>query len=168
MKSTLFILTLILVTSNSFSQTNDLPKREAFNLTVAVDETNFYNEDIKASPYIFPDNTIQLYPGETIYVEVELVKKKINGMKTVKENLNPEKTLVISFTQQTDGKIHSGMTLKIENPFDKILEYKATMFLLKFNKWYNTNVLPIPPKLSAYELWPDVIISIALSEWKFK
>lgn len=35
-----------------------------------------------------PDNTIQLYPGETIYVEVELVKKEIKSMKTVKKNVN--------------------------------------------------------------------------------
>jgi len=169
MKSALLISMLFLTTTTAlFSQSNDLPKREAFNLRVAVDETEFYNEDIKASSYIYPDNTIQLYVGEAIYVEVELEKKKIKSMKTVKENLNPEKTLVISFTQKTEEKSHKGMTLKIENPFDLTLEYKASMFLMKYNKWYETDVLPIRPNLSAFELWSDIIISIALTEWKFK
>lgn len=89
-------------------------------------------------------------------------------MKTVKENLNPEKTITISFTQQTDGKKNIGMMLKIDNPFDKKLEYKANMFLMKNNKWVSTNVLPVQPKLSHFETWPDIIVTIALSDWKFK
>lgn len=168
MKLTTFILSFVLTTGFSFGQTNDLPQRDAFKLNIAVDDTNFYEADIQASPYILPNNTIQLYPGETIFVEVELVKTEIKSMKTVKENLNPEKTLVISFTQQTDGKIHKGMMLKIVNPFDKKLEYKANMFLMKYNKWAPTSVLPIQGELSSYETWPDLIVTIALTGWEFK
>jgi len=89
-------------------------------------------------------------------------------MKTVKENLHPEKTLIISFSQQTEGKSHKGMMLKIVNPFNKKLEYEAKMFIMKYNKWTPTTVLPISPKLSAYELWTDLIVTIALTGWEFK
>jgi len=168
MKVTTLILSFVFMTTLCFGQTNDLPQRDAFKLNIAVDDTNFYNADIKASAYVLPDNTVQLYPGETIYVEVELVKKEIKSMKTVKENLHPEKTLTISFSQQTDGKIHKGMMLKIENPFNRKLEYKANMFLMKYNKWAPTSALPVQPKLTSYETWSDLIVTIALSGWTFK
>lgn len=168
MKTTTFILAFLSMTAICFGQSNYLPQRDAFKLNLAVDDINFYNADIKASAYVLPDNTIQLYPGETVYVEVELINREIKSMKTVIENLHPEKTLIISFSQQTEGKIHKGMMLKIENPFNKKLVYKANMFLMKYDKWAPTTVLPIQPKLSSYETWPDLIVTIALTGWEFK
>jgi hypothetical protein len=156
------------VTVICFGQTNDLPLRKAFELNMKVDDTTFYSADIKASAFIMPDNTIQLYPGETIYVEVELVEKEIKSMKTVKENLHPDKTLILSFTQQTEGKVHKRMMMKIENPFNEKLEFKAYMFLMKYNKWAPTSVIPIQPKSFSYETWPDIITTIGLTGWKFK
>jgi hypothetical protein len=152
MNITTLILSFMLSTAICLAQSNDLPKRKAFILNIAVDDSNFYSADIKESDYILPENTIQIYPGETMYVEVECVKKVIKSMKTVKENLHPEKTLILSFSQQTEGKNHTGMTLKIENPFKKQIEYKANMFLLTYNKWAPTNVVPILPNLSSYEM----------------
>lgn len=168
MRNLTFNLALIFSSILGFGQTNDLPKREAFTLNIMVDDSNFYQSNIKASNYILPDNSIQIYPGETLFVEVELNKKEIKSMKTVKENINPDKTITISFTQQTDGKKHTGMMLKIENPFKWKLEYKATMFLMKYNKWASTSVLPVQPKLSNFETWPDIIVTLALGGWEFK
>ena len=168
MKLMVLILSFVFTTAICFGQTNDLPQRDAFKLNIAVDDTNFYSADINASAYVLPDNTIQLYPGETIFVEVEMVKNEIKSMKTVKENLHPEKTLIISFSQQTERKIHKGMMLKVENPFDQKLEYKANMFLMKYNKWAPTNVLPVQAKLTSNETWYDLIVTIALSVWIFK
>jgi hypothetical protein len=168
MKKMTIILILVLTTALGFGQTNDLPKRDTFTLNIAVDDSSFYNSEIKASAYVLPDNTIQLYPGEKIYVEVELVKKEIKSMKTVKENLNPDKTITITFSQQTDGKKHKGMMLEVENPFNKELEYKANMFLMKYNKWVSTSVLPVQPKLTSFETWTDIIVTIALTGWEFK
>jgi hypothetical protein len=168
MKVSALVLCSVFMSAICFGQSNDLPQRDAFKLNIAVDDTNFYSADIKASAYVLPDNAIQLYPGEEIFVEVELSNNEIKSMKTVKSNLHPEKTLTISFSQQTDGKIHKGMMLKIENSFDKKIEYKATMFLMRYNKWAPTTVLPIQPKLSSYETWHDIIVTIALTGWEFK
>jgi hypothetical protein len=168
MKIITLILSFVFRTAICFGQSNDLPQRDAFKLNIAVDDTNFYSADIKASSYILPENTIQLYTGEAIFVEVELDNKEIKSMKVVKENLHPEKTLIISFSQQTDGKIHKGMMLKIENPFDKKIEYKAKMFLMKYNKWAPTSIQPVQPKLTSFETWTDLIVTIALTGWEFK
>jgi hypothetical protein len=168
MKVPTLILSFFFTTAICFGQSNDLLERNAFKLNIAVDDTNFYSDDIKAAAYILPENTIQLYPGESIFVEIELSDNEIKSMKTVKANLHPEKTLGISFSQQTNGKIHKGMMLKIENPFNKKIEYKANMFLMKYNKWAPTSIQPIQPKLSSYETWSDLIVTIALAGWEFK
>ncbi len=160
------LLTFIFSSVLIFAQTNELPKRNAFNLHIAVNDTSYYNEEIAASSFILPGNTIQLYPGEKVFIEVELIKNEIKSMKSVKENLHPEKTLVISFSQQTEGNMHQGMMLEIENPFDKKLEYKANIFLMNTQKWLITNVWPVRAKISSYESWQDLIITIGLSDWK--
>jgi hypothetical protein len=167
MSKIIIILIFVFATFFCLGQSNDLPKREAYNLKIAVDSTNFYQTDVNSSPYILPENTIQLYPGEQIYVEVDLVKKEIRSMKTVKENLHPEKTMSISFSQETEGKKHKWMMLEIENPFKRRLEYKVNMFPMIRNKWVPTDVVPIQPGLSSYEMWPDIIITIALYGWEY-
>jgi hypothetical protein len=166
-KLTLFIALVVLATIG-FGQNNDLPKREAYQLKLAVDGENFYQEDVKPTDYVYPDNSIQLYPGEKVYLEVELKNGAIKSLKSVKQNLYPEKTLEISFTQSTEGKIHAQMILKVVNPFDKKLDYTANIYLMMQKKWISTSIIPVLPKLSSYETWPDLIVTIALSGWELK
>jgi hypothetical protein len=89
-------------------------------------------------------------------------------MKVVKENLNPEKTIKIEFTQTVKDRKSEMMMLEIVNPFKKDLEYKAMMFIVGHDKWISTSVLPVKAKLTGYETWPDVIITLVLTEWKLK
>jgi integral membrane sensor domain MASE1 len=34
-------------------------------------------------------------------------------------------------------------------------------------KWISTSIMPVKAGIWGYEMWPDIITSIALSEWKF-
>ena len=149
-------------------QSNDLPRRETFNLNIAVNNDNFYCVEMLSSEIVLPDNSIQIYPGEKLFIEIEYVKNEIKRMKSVKKNLNPGMTLVISFSQKTDGKIHKEMILKMENPFKKKLIYRANMFLMKPNLWEQTSVIPVVPKRISYETWSYIIITLALSGWEFR
>ncbi|MFT5818950.1 MAG: hypothetical protein ACI8ZM_000171 [Crocinitomix sp.] len=163
----LLSILLSLTVSFSFAQ-NEQPNREEFTLKLPVDGKQFYEQKIEKSPYFAKANVLQIYPGEKLFIEVELKKKKITSMKVVKENLNPEKTIKIEFTQNTkDGKSES-MMLNVANPFKMDLEYKAMMFIVGNDKWINTNVLPVRSKLSGYEMWQDVIITLVLSDWELK
>ena len=152
----------------SLAQDSTLLKRQPYKLKVMVDKKNLYEEDLKESPYVWPDNTIQLYPGEKLFAEAEIKDGAIVKITAVKENTNPEKTLTISFTQVAEGKIHQQMMLKISNPFDKTLTYAASIYLLNHNKWVKTSVIPVAPGLSSYESWPDVILSIGIGNWAFE
>lgn len=136
-------------------------------MKIDVDSVNYYADDIAATPYVFPNNGMQIYPGETIHVEVEQDNGIIKAMKAVKEIKHPGKTLTIRFSQKSENKIYQMMMLEIKNPFSKNLTYNAKMFLLKQNRWVNTSVLPVMAGLSAFETWPDIIISLGLGNWKF-
>jgi hypothetical protein len=153
---------------SAFSQgSNDLPGRKGFTLILPVDKTYEYTDSIKAGPYIVHEGIIQIYPGESIYVEVEESNGSIKSMKTVKENLNPAKTISISLTQIAENHVHQSMMLKINNPFTKDLTYSVKNFLMKSNRWVGTDVLPVAAGLSSFESWPDLIVTMALFDWKF-
>lgn len=168
MKRLIIVFIFLFVNAITFGQTNDLPNREPFTLKLMVADTTFYQMEVKSTPYILPSNHVQIYPGEKILMEIELKENEIVSMKSVKENLNPEKTIIITFTQQVDEKKHKFMMLALNNPFGMQLEYKANMYLMKHEKWAATHVLPVGAKLSAYESWPDIIVTMELFGWKFK
>lgn len=157
-----------LITISIFGQDTTQLTRKPYKLKVAVDKKSVYEEDIQGRPYVLPNKAIQLYPGETVFIEIEHGNGVINKVTAVEKIVNPEKTLTISFTQSVKGKVHELTMLKIENPFPFDLIYTSKIFLLNHQRWVDTNVYPVRAKLSAFETWPDIIISIALGNWKFQ
>ena len=81
MRMFLNLVMLLSVTLFVHAQDTTGLKRPAYTLQVAVDKKSYYEKNIKSTPYILPDTTIQLYPGETVYIEVneenEVIKKMI-------------------------------------------------------------------------------------------
>ncbi len=169
MKLLLEILLLCILNSFAlFAQGDNVnSQRQAFKLVLVVDDQNFYESGIEASPYLKGPNVLQIYPGELVYIEVTQKDGVISNFKCVKTNINPGKTLEISFSQKATGKKHEMMMLKVTNPFDRDLTYSVAMFLMNSNKWVKTNALPVRAKLTSYETWPDLIVTLALSDWKF-
>jgi hypothetical protein len=169
MKLKIIASVLILTTTHfAIGQDSTQLKRTPYKLKVAVDKKTVYEEDIKATPYVLPNKAIQLYPGETVFIEIDQENGVIKNVTAVDKNVNPGKTLKISFTQTANKKVHELTMLSIENPFPQDLVYTSKIFLLKQQRWVDTNVYPVRAKLSAFETWPDVIISIALGNWQFK
>jgi len=125
--------------------------------------------DEKGSVYesfVVGARALQLFPGETVFLEIEETNGSITNIKTVKENKVPDRTLEISFTQNLEGKAHSNMMLKVKNPFKRDLLYDATIQLLKSGRWVKTSIVPVKAGLMGIEMWPDLIMSIGLGEWK--
>ena len=169
MKLKLILSALILTTTIwVFGQDSTQLKRAPFKLTVAVDKKTVYEEDIKATPFVLPNKVIQLYPGETVFIEIEQENGAIRSITAVDKIVDPAKTLTISFSQIAKKKVHESTMLKIENPFPKDLIYKAKIFLLQQHRWVDTSVYAVGAKLLGFETWPDVIIAIALGNWEFK
>lgn len=146
----------------------ELKTRKAFNLTMAVDGERYYSAEIPKSSYVLPNNTVQLFPGETLYIEADVENDFLVNLKCVSANKNPEKTLVISFFQVSEEKKHECMMLSVFNPFDRELEYSAIIGLLLYGKSVETDVWDIAAGTTGYETWPDLINTIALDNWKLK
>ena len=168
MKQILFLVVITLtLTVNSRGQDTTVLKRTPYTLKIEVDKKNFYEDEIGATPYVFPNNGMQIYPGETIYVEVVEENGIIKSMNAVKEITKPKTTLTIKFSQKSENKVHKMMMLEVQNPFPKNLTYEAQMFLLSNKKWVKTSIYPVMAGLSGIETWTDIIISLGLGNWKF-
>lgn len=163
----LVILWLCLAANVCFAQ-NDREFREAFTLKLAVDSVRFYQQEVQKSKYLVKENTLQIYPGEHIFVETETQGDIITSMKVVKENKNPSKTIEIQFSQDTKGRQNAGMVLDVDNPFSKLLKYDAMMYIVGRKDWIKTSIIPVPPKLKSFELWNDVIITLVLENWRLE
>ena len=163
MKKSFFVLFFLLIASFVFSEDNNV--RPPFELKMAVEEEQYFSAQIDQSTYVLPNNWIQLFPGEEVYIEAEVEDNALVNFKRVPEIKNPAKTLVISFEQISEEKLHKYMVLSVKNPFDKELKYSAAICLLKYGKWVETDVLNIGPGIAASELWSDLITSIALYDF---
>tara|TARA_R110002049_G_scaffold151137_1_gene314642 strand:+ start:1877 stop:2380 length:504 start_codon:yes stop_codon:yes gene_type:complete len=162
------ILVISLVLSVSINAQNEKPIRDNFELSIAVDSLTFYQQDVSKSPYFVKDKVLQIYPSENLFIETEIKGDSIHSMKVVKENLFPDKTIIVKFTQKVENRNHDGMMLSMKNPFDKTLTYEALMYINGGTKWISTSIIPIMPNLVNYELWSDVILSLVLVEWKIE
>ena len=163
-----FLSCLILLSFNVFAQKdNERPARDSFRLSMPVGNDTYYESSIPASPFIVGPKVLQLFPGETVLLEIEEKDGLISNIKTVKENRNPDRTIEISFAQNSDGKAHSNMMLMVKNPFKRDFMYNAIIRLMKPDKWVKTSIIPVKSGLFGIETWPDVIVSIALSDWRF-
>lgn len=60
---------------------------------------------------------------------------------------------------------HMMMMLSVKNPFTKDLNYKAGIYLMKYNKWISTSIEPVMAEKMSFETWPDIIVSIVLNDW---
>lgn len=162
------ILTLILIFNLSLYSQNDKPKRSAFNLEIAANETQQYATDIAESSYFVKEKILQIYCGEKIFVECEIQADTISKMKVVEKNINPEKTIVIEFTQNSENRKEISTQLWVKNPFSKTLRYDAFMFTPISQQWKSTSIIPISPNLQNFEHWPHPIITLALQNWRIE
>ena len=169
MKPAVIFSIMMMFIATSLSAQDLFPlKRKPYLLTVAVDKKNTYEENLPESNYVLRDLTVQLYPGESVFIEIEQENGIVKNVRAVTENKFPEKTLIISFTQISKKKVHESMMLKIQNPFKYTLKYDAKTYLLNYKNWVNARVLPVQPGLSAYESWPELITSVAIGNLSFE
>ncbi len=163
----------ILITNLSYAQ-NEFPTRKAFTLTIVVSKDTLYEDNVPKTPYLVntseDKNILQLYPGESIYLEVqEIQNDSIKKMSVVKENLNPAKTIQVTFLQAIEKGEHRSMILKISNPFPKKVGFNALILPLRMGKWEETSVNMVGPKQMDFETtWDEIIVSIGLEDWIFK
>ena len=166
-KPVAFVLCLLFLSIVVRAQDSAALQRPAFKLKLAVDRNTTYEANIEPTPYLVHENILQIYPGEQVYLEVTDTDGKISRLRAVREIADSAKTLIVGLSQLSTGDVHSSMMLKVVNPFPYDLTYSARMLVLQ-KRWVPTDVLPVKAYLTGYETWPNVIISLALADWKFE
>tara|TARA_R100001015_G_C4633414_1_gene198324 strand:- start:134 stop:634 length:501 start_codon:yes stop_codon:yes gene_type:complete len=156
---------LIIVFCGSISllsgQNNRLT-RHPYTLKLFLDNQRIYEVDIQGSKFVLPDNSIQLYSGESVFIEVELVDSSIVSIKSVEKNINPERTIELSLRQNTENFNHLNSIFRIFNPLSRSIIYEAKIFVSGKSNWVETEVIPVKPMKASFEIWPEVVISIAI------
>jgi hypothetical protein len=171
MTKLLILINFSIISVSIYPQENILNERSPFLLRLNIDEENYWGWTVPQSPYIINENIIQIYPGETIYMEAIIDNNIVTQLIVVKEIINAEKTIIVKFRQLTkddNEKIHNLMMLEILNPFNMDMEYKADIYLIKHNRWVGTSTIPVRGNLKSYESWPDLIGTIALHDFILK
>jgi hypothetical protein len=154
-----------------FGDENIRSERSSYMLHLNIDEENYWEWEVPRTPYVFNENFIQFFPGETLFVEADVVDNIIVKLTVVKEIVNQEKTITINFIQvskEENERVHNFMMMNIKNPFNKDMEYTADIYLLEHNKWVNTSTIPVRAKIESYESWPDIISTIVLHDFVLK
>lgn len=164
MKKIISLFIILCLTGYIFAQDSNI--RKPFELVLAVDDEQYFSAQIDNSPYVINNKIIQLYPGEKIYIEADVLDNDSLELKRVESITDPKKTITLEFKQICEGKKHKTMMLYIENPFTRKLHYSANICLLKYGKWITTDVYDVEANLSCYEIWNDLISSIALDNFK--
>ena len=142
----LFTIGLLSIGSSLFSQNvNDLKKSD--------------------SQRVFSD-TLLIFYGETLYFEANMDSNKILNFKQVTQIGDSKKTIQVTLGEGSFGG--KGSTeMKIINPFNKTLAYKAEMKTTRNRmNFVETSVVTIYPKIFSMELWPEKIEVIMLTNFK--
>ena len=161
-------LIAILIFSLSLYSQNDKPKRNSFKLEIAANETQQYGMDVQEGPYFVKEKILQIYCGEKLFVECEIQGDSLSKMKVVEKNINPEKTIIIDFSQNDEDRKNIMTALNVKNPFNRKLNYDAIMFTPISQQWKRTSIIPIYPNLENFEHWPHAIITLVLENWRFE
>lgn len=164
---TCFLIFLMLIGKFCLAQSTG-NSRPPFSLKLFVNDSTFYQAQMGETMFVIDKKTVQIFPGEKLFIEADLMKDSLVNLKVVPEIINKEKTLTIVFMQENENKLHKQMRLTITNPFSKQLEYSAQINLMKYKKWVKTSVVPVQPGLVSYEMWPDIITTVALYNFHLK
>ncbi len=148
---------------------NEKVLRDPFKLTLVYDSLHFYEEEIKSTPYLVRGNSLQLYPSEKVFLEVELNGDAIESLKSVREIQYPDQTITLGFSQESDGESDPIMMLKIDNPFvNRVLTFSGYIYKVNGNGWERTSLLPVQAQSSSIEIWSEVISSIGIDGWNLE
>ncbi len=137
--------------------------REAKTISLKDEEGNVFDLVLEAPSPVIVDGMVMLFPGDRVYVEAEIKKKKLVNLKAVSEITDPSRTLVFDFSQKEMGGI-SNMVLNVKNPFEMVIKYHADMSMPGKEGFYQTSSCPVLPKIQGFEMWPHPIVQMFISD----
>ena len=127
----------------------------------------YFEVELPQAPIAF-QGSINIIAGEKLYIEADDSEDKLSNMKVVDSIDKQNKTILVEFRQEK-MKEKEGvwlMTFMINNPYKRMLKFKAGIHPAGKDKFYKTSICPIPPGGSNYETWPYPIVQLVLFDFE--
>lgn len=140
--------------------------RKNVRVKLTQDDGTEYEKRFELYPASVQRNLVTVLMGEKLFLEVEFEDGKAKSLKSVPENVNPEKTLVLDFSQKPDSKKDSSSYLWVENPFPKPVKFNLEMMTMD-GKMSPTSSCPVEAKLKLLEHWPHAIFQLVVTNIRF-
>jgi hypothetical protein len=133
--------------------------REPFTLKLHVDKEHYYEESFGKIPYV-ADNDVYLFKGDAFGVDLLITNGVISGIAYQAET--NKASMTFHFTQEAKGDGGAMMLLVIKNQSKHKVFMDALMTVPGKKGLLKTSILPVEPKLSGYESWPEPIVQLVL------
>jgi hypothetical protein len=109
---------------------------------------------------VTPNGWITVYPGETVYVEVQTRGNKIVNVRAVSKPERPAATITFKF-DQVDGD--PGSMLVVTNPLRSKLKYDLGFMPVSSDQIVGTSSCPVRAGLKSFESWPHPIFQLVIA-----
>ena len=112
-------------------------------------------------PLLQPHGWITIFPGEEIFIEVDVDGDRITNPRAVRKVQNPSMTLTLKFWQEAkkkDSFLHGHKSL---NP--RLVKFNLGMMLVTDERLLKTTSCPVPAKLKLSEHWPHPIFQLVVA-----
>ncbi|HCE43128.1 MAG TPA: hypothetical protein DET40_06250 [Lentisphaeria bacterium] len=151
--------------SSAVEKDNKNGLREPFILKLKLDKNRFYEQKIdKKTPYV-ADNKVNLFAGESFGVNVTIDKGEITRLSYQKDIAKSD--IEFEFKQEADKDGGSMMMLVIINKLKQTLYLDAVMTVPEKTESVKAEILPVEPGLSGNEMWPNPIIQLVMTNFRF-
>ncbi|MBI9036932.1 MAG: hypothetical protein JEY97_02255 [Bacteroidales bacterium] len=135
----------------------------AFSLSI-LQSQNVYKVEESENEVVY-GKSIKLFLGDKVYIQTKVKNNKIKEFTLVGRIKDSTTTIILTFNEDL-LELDNNTFLKVVNPFDKTLHYKAKIRPYNKIKYFKTSIIPIFPKIYSVEMWPYKIESIVLSGFK--
>jgi len=129
-----------------------------------LDEQRSINLDYPSRPCVI-DDTVNLAPGEKIFIEAEIRDNRLVNLKQVESVEHPDRTIELEFTQNQERDMPF-MMLSISNPFPKGLKYQSSIQYPMKEGFYKTSNVGVRARLKSFESWPQPLTRILLKNFE--
>ncbi|HTA20064.1 MAG TPA: tetratricopeptide repeat protein [Polyangia bacterium] len=125
-----------------------------------------FEVSVPSSPYV-PD-AIVLFPGDDFYVTGDEQDGRLVNLRYVDPPAAPSRVLHVQFSQRKIGESYS-MLLEVQSYFPRWTSYHALTHQVSRapRELRQTTTCPIGPMIHATEMWPDLLSSIRLGDFRF-
>jgi hypothetical protein len=110
-------------------------------------------------------DSIQVGLGDTMLVYCGTDANLLTLSRTTDSTSTSTRTMMIGLTFEDFGGTNATI-LRVSNPLESVLRYRASIRRKGDTRFTETTIVPVLPKITSMEMWPDQIDRIILFDFR--